>query len=357
MNSDLISSSFGVEALLISSVSQISYLTGFSNFSSEEREAFLLITKDKKYILTDARYSEAVCNIDGYELLEISSDHTMADHLENLSKKHQIKNLGIEGDNLTVSEMKRFEIFFECLKEVKLNQIRGVKKKSEIAKIKAACALGDKAFKFVLKKIKLGIREIELADELEMFVRKQGGRMSFNSIVAFGSHSAIPHHGSDQTKLNNKSQFILLDFGIKSENYCSDMTRTVFFGKANLKQKKMYQVVLDAQKRAAEFLDDRIKKGLKVVGKEVDQVARDYIISEGFPSIPHSLGHGIGLEVHEFPRLSPKSEDELIEGMVFSIEPGIYISGFGGVRIEDLYVIEKAGLRQLTNSHKKMIEI
>jgi Xaa-Pro aminopeptidase len=357
MISDLISSAFGVDALLISSVSHISYLTGFSNFSSEEREAFLLITKNKKYIFTDARYSEAVCNIDGYELLEISSEQTMADHLKNLSKKHQIKNLGIEGDNLTVSEMRRFEIFFESLKEVKLNQIRGVKKKSEIAKIEAACLLGDKAFKYILKKIRVGMSEIELAHELEMFVRKQGGRLSFNSIVAFGSHSSIPHHGSDQTKLNSKSQFILLDFGIKSENYCSDMTRTVFFGKANQKQKKMYQVVSGAQKKAAEFLDDRIKKGLKVVGKEVDQVARDYIISEGFPAIPHSLGHGIGLEVHEFPRLSPKSEDELLEGMVFSIEPGIYIPKFGGVRIEDLYVIEKNGLKQLTKSNKNLIEL
>lgn len=162
---------------------------------------------------------------------------------------------------------------------------------------------------------------------------------------------------SDDRKQKTDGQFVLLDFGIKVDNYCSDMTRTIFYGKASNKQKKIYQTVLEAQTKAADFLNQQIKSKKKVIGKEVDQVARDYIISQGFPAIPHGLGHGIGLEVHEAPRLSPKSDDEITEGMVFSIEPGIYIPGYGGVRIEDLYVVEKSGLRQLTGSSKDIIEL
>lgn len=347
----------GTDAILISSVAHITYLTGYSNFSSEEREAFLLLTKTQKYIFTDARYSEAVKDIAGFVLLEISGEVTMADHLKELVFSHQIKSLGIEGDNLTVSELRRLEKVLAEIKEIKLHQIRGVKSSDEIAKIEAACQLGDKAFKYILKKIQSGVSEKKLALELEMYIRKQGAVPSFQTIAAFGDHSSVPHHGSGKIKLRGNGEFVLLDFGAKVDNYCSDMTRTVFLGSATSKQKKIYKTVLDAQKKAADFLNSQIKKSQQVLGREVDEVARDYIISQGFPAIPHSLGHGIGLEVHEYPRLSPKSEDELIEGMVFSIEPGIYIPGFGGVRIEDLYVIEKHGLRQLTNVSKDLLEL
>lgn len=346
-----------VDAILISSSFQIAYLTGYSNFSHEEREAFVLLTPQAKYIFTDARYSEAVSQIDGFLLMEISGESPMSDHLKKVAEEHQLKSLGIEGNNLTVSELRRIEKVFSNIKEIKLEHIRGVKTVEEIEKIEQACKVGDQVFKAILKKIKPGITERKLASEMEMLMRKKGTVPSFETIAAFGSHASIPHHQTGETKLKGEGEFVLLDFGIKVDDYCSDMTRTIFMGKANAQQKKMYKTVLVAQIKAADFLDKKIKARERVTGKDVDKIAREYIVSQGFPTIPHSLGHGIGLQVHEHPRLSPKSEDSLVEGMVFSIEPGIYLPGFGGVRVEDLYAIEKTGLRQLTKANKDLLEI
>jgi Xaa-Pro aminopeptidase len=346
-----------VDAILVSSAFQVAYLTGYSNFSHEEREAFVLLTPQTNYIFTDARYSEAVSQIPGFSLMEVSGQVTFTDHLKKIIDEYSLKSLGIEGDHLTVSEFRRLEKVISEIKEIKLVDLRAEKKVTEIQKIEQACQIGDQVFKVILKKIKAGMTEKKLALEMELLMRKKGVVPSFDTIVAFGSHSYVPHHQTGDTKLIGQGEFVLLDFGIKFEEYCSDMTRTIFLGKASEKQKKIYQAVLAAQSKAAEFLDSQIKKGIKVTGKKVDQVAREYIISKGYPSIPHSLGHGIGLQVHEYPRLSPKSDDVLIEGMVFSIEPGIYIPGFGGVRIEDLYVIEKTGLRQLTQASKELIEL
>ncbi len=337
-----------LDGVFISSVSSISYLTGFTNFSKDEREAYLFIGKDFQYIITDGRYSEAVKNqVSHLTLFERGNNKST----EELLKKHKkdIKNLGIEEDDLTVSEHKIIKKHFKNIKHFEVSKLRSVKEKEEVKKIKKACALGDKAFKFILGKIIKGVTEKQIAYELEKFIKDQGAEFSFSAIVAFGKNSSIPHHQTGETKLKD-GDFVLLDFGVKFQNYCSDMTRTVFFGRATDKQKEIYNVVLQAQQRAANFLNTKIKSGKKVTGTEVDRVAREYISSYGFPDIPHSLGHGIGLEVHEHPSLSSKSKDILKEGMVFSIEPGIYIPNFGGVRIEDLFVIEEDGLKQLTNA-------
>jgi Xaa-Pro aminopeptidase len=160
------------------------------------------------------------------------------------------------------------------------------------------------------------------------------------------------HHRSDKTKLK-KNQIVLLDFGVKYEGYCSDMSRTVFFGKADEKLKRIYQTVKESQKKAFARLSS---KSSIVNLKDIDKIARDHIISKGFSSIPHSLGHQIGIDVHEEPRLSPKSKGKLENNMVFSIEPGIYIPSFGGVRIEDL-VLYQNGPKLLTSSNRDLIEI
>ncbi|MDP2585725.1 MAG: M24 family metallopeptidase, partial [Candidatus Levybacteria bacterium] len=178
--------------------------------------------------------------------------------------------------------------------------------------------------------------------------------------VGFGKNSAVPHHQATNNKLTN-NEIVLLDFGVKLDNYCSDMTRTVFFGKASAEFKKMYETVLKAQSKAIEFLNTKYlihnTSKQKIIASDIDNIARKHIISSGYKTIPHSLGHGIGLEVHEKPSLSPKSKDILKKGMVFSIEPGIYIPNFGGVRIEDLVVLEKGKLRLLTHSPKNFIEL
>jgi Xaa-Pro aminopeptidase len=232
---------------------------------------------------------------------------------------------------------------------------RVIKTPREISKIKKACNLGDKVFDYILRKIHLGITEKELVREIDSFIKNSGSKPSFPTIVAFGKNSANIHNVPADNKLA-KNQIILLDFGVELNGYCSDMTRTIFFGKPTEKQKKMYGTVLKAQSLAIKAIKDKsiLKKPIKEF--DIDKIARDYIISQGFESFKHGLGHGIGKKVHEFPpRLSPKSKNYLKVGMVFSIEPGIYISNFGGVRIEDLVVLEKSGPRILTRSPKNFI--
>lgn len=335
-----------MDAVFISSVSNIEYLTGYSNFSKDEREAYILIGENFGYIITDGRYTEAVKKqIPHFTLYERGHKNTT----EDLFKSLKIKILGIEEDNLTVSEYKKIKKHFKNIKHFEVSKLRSIKEKREIERIKKACKLGDKAFKYILTKIKTGVTEKEVAGELEKFIKDQGAELSFSAIMAFGKNSSVPHHQTGNTKLKD-GDFVLIDLGAKVDSYCSDMTRTIFFGKPNKRQIKMYEVVSKAQQKAADFINKQIKSGKKVKASEVDKIAREYIKSKGFPDIPHSLGHGIGLEVHEQPHLSPKSKDILKEGMVFSIEPGIYIENFGGVRIEDLFVVGKNGLKQLTNA-------
>lgn len=354
-----------LDGVFISSVSNIEYLTGYSNFSKDEREAYIFIGENFDYIITDGRYIEAIKKeVTHLKLFERGHKESV----EHLFKKHQkeIKTLGVEEDNLTVLEFKKVKKHFKNIKHFDVSHLRSIKQEWEIQKIEKACQLGDLAFNYILKRIKVGVTEKDIAGELEKFFKENGAEFSFPAIVAFGKDSSIPHHQTGDTKLGPSTPFgrsgregliVILDFGAKVDRYCSDMTRTIFFGRPSDKQRKIYKVVLEAQLKAADFINMAIKNGKKITGKDVDKVAREYIKACDFPSIPHSLGHGIGLQIHEHPSLSPKSRDILKEGMMFSIEPGIYIPDFGGVRIEDLYVYEKNGLRQLTTSPKEIIQI
>ncbi|MBI2613296.1 MAG: aminopeptidase P family protein [Candidatus Levybacteria bacterium] len=356
-----------LDAVLISSFSNIVYLTNYSGFSKEEREAYLFITrlaakraKNQQYILTDGRYSQAIKKlVHNFKSIEISSKLSFEKALKQLIKKYRVKRMGFEGNNLTFLEHKKLSSRFNDLNHFSLNNLRAIKNKEEVSKIEKACVLSDKTFDYILKKIKLGVSEKEIANEIEFFIKKQGGDISFKPIVAFGKNSAIPHHQTSNQRLASSGQFVLLDFGVKLNNYCSDMTRTIFFGKPTAEQKRMYQTVLESQKKAIQQFSNltikQLDKGIKA--SKIDKIAREHIISKGYKTIPHSLGHGIGIDVHEAPRLSPKSKDILKVGMVFSIEPGIYIPNLGGVRIEDLVVLEKKGPRLLTHSPKNLIEL
>jgi len=361
-----------LDAVLISSVSNIIYLTDCYGFSYLQREAFLVIVAQPQglkqktpgvfsFLITDGRYSEAVADIPGFELIEISSSNSLEKVFENLSGK--IKNIGFEENDLSVAEYKKVRKYFKTANLADLQNLRIIKDSFEIKSIEEACKIGDEAFDYILGKIKKGVTERELAFEIEFFIKKKGADISFPPIVAFGANSSIPHHNTSDRKLKTDN-IILLDFGVKYQNYCSDMTRTIFFGKADDKFKKMYKTVLTAQQKTLNFLDKFLDKDTpwqprarSILAKDVDRVARNYITEQGFLTIPHSLGHGIGIEVHEQPRLSPTSKVGLKSGMVFSIEPGIYIPGYGGVRIEDLVVLENKGARLLTHSPKHLIEI
>jgi len=344
-----------IDATLISSPHNILYLTNFSHFYHTEREAFLLITQKNQYILTDGRYTDAVKkHIKNFQLLEISPQNPFENTIKNIIEKEKILSLGIETNNITVAEHKKIAPCVKNIKHFDLTELRIQKDKEEIAAIQQACIIGDKTFAFILKKIKPGITEKEVAFEMENFIRKNDAEISFRTVVAFGKNSAFPHHKTGRDRLKNNDA-ILLDFGVKYENYRSDMTRTIFFGKASLEKKRVYATVLNAQQKAIEYLKKNI--GNKIFLSDADKIARGYIIAQKFPSFPHSLGHGIGLKDHEPPSINPKSKEILKTGMVFSIEPGIYLNNFMGVRIEDLIAIRDNKVLHLTNSPKNLIEL
>src|SRR5258708_7761848 len=344
-----------LDAILISSVPNIFYLTDFSNFSSEEREAYVLITKDKQYVFTDGRYIDAVKKeVQNFLFHEITAQTPFIKHLTTIVKQTNIKTIGFEETNITYWEYKRLAETKCTLVPVEISTIRSQKEPDEIIKIRAACQLGDETFRYMLSKVEPDVTEKALQTEIELFIKQHGADISFKPIVAFGENAAIPHHQSGNRKLR-QGDCVLFDLGAKVNNYCSDMSRTVFFGKPTSEQKKVYQTVLESQKRAIDSLSKDGSSSRSVLAKNVDAISRNYITSQNYPTIPHSLGHGTGIEVHESPHVSPAAKDTLKENMVFSIEPGIYLPNFMGVRIEDLVLLTKTGVEILTLSPKELI--
>lgn len=346
-----------LDAAVITSIPNIIYLTGYTGFLPDEREAYLVITKEGAYILTNALYAEEVRNqIPHLILIELHRDNKFIDVIKKLVTNTSINSVAIEEYNLTAGEYIQLQKLPVTIKPINLSSLRVIKNSEEITVIQKACDIGDNAFMHILKKIQPGITEKMIAHELDLFMKQHNANPSFRAIVAFGKNAAIPHHVSSDDVLT-KNMCVLLDFGVKTNNYCSDMSRTIFVGKITKEQKTIYQTVQGAQKAAITFIEKKLNTKQKILGDEVDAVSRVYIHTRGFNSFPHSLGHGIGLEVHEPPRLSPVVKDVLQEGMVFSIEPGIYMENYMGVRIEDLFTIYNGKLNRLTKSTQDVITV
>ena len=230
------------DAFLVSSWGNITYLTGYSGFSQTERECLLVITKDKQFLITDRRYSEAVKEqTKKFEIIDCGAVKFIAKDLSNIlihpersrRKNLRTKTIGIEESNLTVSEFKKLKKHVKNIKNVDLSKLRIIKKNVEIANIKKACAIADEAFAFIIRELKAGISERQIADKLETFINIKGADFSFAPIVAFGKNSSVPHHLSGQTKLKN-NQIVLLDFGVKVNNYCSNYNTILTTRKADL---------------------------------------------------------------------------------------------------------------------------
>jgi Xaa-Pro aminopeptidase len=349
-----------LDAIFVSSLPNIIYLTDFSDFTTFERDGFLLITQKNQYIFTHGIYKEAVeKQVKNFLLIAIKRENPISKSVSDIMEKENIKSLGFEAFDLKVSEYERLlaEVDKKILKPTTLiYKLRAQKTTDEIKALKKACALGDKAFAYILDKLTVGVTEKELALEFEYFIKSHGATLSFDTIVAFGPHASKPHHVPTDTKLKT-NQFVLIDCGVKLNNYCSDMTRTVFFGKATEKQKKDYEAVLESQSLAINFIKNNLRTNEQINGKDADAITREYLIKNEHTSMPHSLGHGIGLEVHESPRLTPFSEELLETGNVFSIEPGVYFPDKFGIRIEDIFAIEDNKLITLTKSPRHFIEI
>lgn len=344
-----------IDTMVVSSVSNIFYLTGISHFSKEEREAYLLITQTNAYFFTTSLYFEEVeKRVSGFILDKIGRNASFVNLLLNICKKENLRNIGFEEHDIRYFEYFWMQKVTKKLTPLSLN-IRMEKDADEIAKIQKACSMGDAAFEHAVKQIKEGITEKEIVIAIELFLKQHNADISFRPIVSFGKNTSMPHYESSPDRKLQKNEPILIDMGAKIEGYCSDMTRTFFFGKPTDEQIKIYNTVLESQQKAIEYITNQLKNGAEIKANDVDTISRDYIIKKGYASIPHSLGHGIGIDVHESPSLSPSSETVLKSGMVFSIEPGIYLPDVMGVRIEDLVVIENNSLRILTLSSKEII--
>lgn len=326
------------------------YLSGFTGTTS-----YLLIGMDKAWLVVDFRYTIQAREqaFEGIEVIE----HADSFHatLDELMAENKLLRIGFEGHMLTFTEYERLTLKLTVPKDYVnlggiVDQLRMVKDADEIERINEAVLLGDKVFDHILKFIKPGLKETEVSAEMEYIMKKLGAKgPSFETIVASGHRSAMCHGtASDNTlKLGDA---LVLDFGVIYQNYCSDMTRTLFIGEPKNELIKIYEIVKKAQQTAL----DSLVSGMKAF--DADKIARDIITEAGYgKAFGHSLGHGVGVEIHEDPRLSTKSEDILTDGMVFTIEPGIYVEGLGGVRIEDMVVLVDGKPRNFTTSTKNMI--
>lgn len=346
-----------LDAVLISTLSNIIYLTDFDHFYDEEREAFLLITQKSSYILTDKRYTHAVQeHVRGFTLRELFYGNGLAETMKDLAKQENIEILGVEDDDMSFSEYKKIAPFFKEIYNLDLSSYRTIKSAKEIRILQKACAISDAAYNHILTFIKEGMTEKEVANEMEIFIKQQGAELSFPTIIAFGENGAFIHHRTSDRQLR-KGDSILIDFGAKYQNYCSDVGRTVFFGTATEEKKKAYHAVIQAQKKVIEYIQTKLNRKQTLSQPACDTPARNYLMKRGYESFPHGLGHGIGLQVHELPHLRPPATGTITGGMVFTIEPGVYKKGVFGIRVEDDFVIKDNKLIQLTKSTRELIEL
>ena len=343
-NAQTIFEAVGAEAVLTEQSDLRQYLTGF-----ESSFGYVITDKNGTSFYTDPRYLEgATAALKGTDIAVKIFKGPLSDLLKPykevavpLSRTYYPDYKKLVDAGLTVKDS-----------EAAFTKAMSVKQDYELKNIKTACEITDKAFTSLFPHIKEGMTENELAAELEYLMRKFGASgTSFDTIVGFGANSSVPHHETGNTKLKF-GYIILIDFGCKVGGYCSDCTRTFLFGddKKHEEFKKAYEHVLTAHM----LVKEKVTHGF--TGKQADAVARDYLKEHGLDKyFTHSLGHGIGINIHEFPRLSYLSSDVLVDGMVFSDEPGVYFEGDFGIRIEDSVTLANGKVVSLTDSDKKLI--
>ena len=347
-----------LDSLLITHLPNIRYLCGFTGSAGA-----LLVSERAAVFFTDARYtSQARQEVRGSKVVIgrkaplVSAAEWMARN-SNRRRDQRRPVVGIEGEYLTVAGRKRLAIVLPSefrLREAPplIEQARMVKDAEEIARLRAAVLLGASVFEVARGTIRPGVRESEIAAEIEHAARRAGAQdMSFPTIIAAGARSALPHGRASDQPIPAEG-FVVCDFGVILAGYCSDMTRTVYVGRRTQEARRVYQAVRDAQQAAV----NEVRPGIRV--GEVDRTARKILRKSGLgPHFTHSTGHGVGLEIHEAPRLAAGQTEMLRPGMVITIEPGVYIPGKWGVRIEDVVVVTERGCEVLTPTSKDFIAV
>jgi Xaa-Pro aminopeptidase len=338
-----------LDAVLITYVPNIRYLSGFSGSS-----ASVLITKSKNFFITDFRYKDQSHNeVHGFEII---INYAANDELKKIVESEGIKTIGFEASRMTYGAYDNNKNNFPGVNFVPLTDVveklTMSKTIDELAKIQKACDISDKVFAKMLSVIKPGMKELDLSAEITYAHKKLGAlKDSFEPIVASGWRAALPH-GIATNKVIEKGDIVTLDFGCVYDGFCSDITRTIAVGDPGDELKKIYSIVYNAQLKAI----DAARSGIS--SKSVDSVARDFITSHGHgENFGHGLGHGLGIEVHEMPGLSQRMDITLAENSVVTIEPGIYVEGLGGVRIEDDVTLKPDGCLVMNRSPKELIII
>ena len=339
-----------LDALLVSNPENRRYLSGFTGSAG-----YLLVTPQRQILFTDSRYTEqAGSQCPHFEVVQMKAG---LNWLLDALKETGVRRVGFESDNMTVAFYNRA---LEAIREEAglrgtsliatagiTAELRVLKDKVELAQLQKAIDASDQAMEMVCPAIEAGMTEKEVAWRMEAAMREFGAdSVSFNTIVAAGPNGAMAHHRPSDTVIR-AGEPIVIDMGARVGGYCSDITRTVVVGEPDEMFHKIYNIVLGAQLTAI----NTVRPGL--TGKECDALSRDIIAEAGYgDNFGHSLGHGVGLAVHENPRVGPGAEDVLEPGMVFTVEPGIYISGWGGVRIEDIVLLGEDGATALSKAGK-----
>ena len=337
----------GLDGMLISDPLNRRYLSGFSGSAG-----ILLVTPARAMLAVDFRYYErAEREAPGWEQVHIANKQQ--ETLVEMVAGAGVRRLGFEADHVTVAQ---FEEMKKDLPDVTLVPteklvlpMRAIKDEGEIAAIRAAVACADAAFGHLCQVVRPGMAERQVAWELESHMRLHGASaISFPTIVGSGPNGAMPHATSSERAIG-EGEPIVIDFGALVEGYCSDITRTICLGRADDRYQEIWQLVL----RAQQAVEEQVRPGM--TGQEADAIARDMFTQAGYAEqFGHGLGHGVGLAIHEGPRVSRLSEGDVLEpGMVFTVEPGLYFPGWGGVRIEDMVVMHEDGAEVLTRAAKE----
>jgi len=339
----------GADAILVTKLVNVRYLTGFTGSNGQ-----LLVGDPYDLFLTDGRYEEqAARQCTGIALAPYSSGRPLSDVLRPALAERHIERLALEAHHVTLQQAR---VFRERLPGIALVETTAVVEKLRIRKsepeleaLRRAAAIGDAAFAALQEQLHDGMTEIDTAAELDDTMRRAGSeRLSFDSIVAFGENAAEPHHQPGTRRLK-RGDLVKLDFGATWGGYHSDMTRTIAFGKPSNDAKHIHRIVYESQRAGVAA----VRAGATC--SDVDGAARSVVARTGH-DFGHGTGHGVGLEVHEAPSVRKESDEVLEPGMVVTVEPGIYLPGFGGVRIEDTVVVTDDGCEILTRSSRELIE-